>query len=57
MSFDEDFNVEYRYCNGSEVTVQDTKEDITITLPVNDTKVQIGIARLVQIGTYWYRLR
>ena len=49
MSFDKDFNVEYRYCNGSEVTVQDTKEDITITLPVNDTKVQIG--------TDWYRLR
>ena len=49
MSFDKDFNVEHRYCNGSEVTVQDTKEDITITLPVNDTKVQIG--------TDWYRLR
>ena len=35
-----DFNVEYRYCNGSEVKVEETREDITISLPVNDTKVQ-----------------
>ena len=40
--FDIDSNVEHRYCNGSDVLVSDTKDDITITLPVNDTEVQPG---------------
>ena len=44
-----DSNVEYRYCNGSEVKVEDTREDITITLPVNDTKVLTALAAIKKL--------